>query len=385
MFITPRPNLTFVRGQGSWLFDESGRAYLDFVQGWAVNALGHSPQIVRDAITAQAARVLNVSPAYYNEPMCRLGELLANLSGLDRVFFANSGAEANEGAIKLARKWGSLKRAGAYEIVVFEDAFHGRTLATMSASGKPKWKDLYEPKVPGFIRVAKDDLSAVARAIGPRTAAVMLEPIQGEAGVIPFSAAFLHGLRELTHDAGVLLIFDEIQTGIGRTGRMFCFEHTAVRPDVITLGKGIGAGVPLAAMIAREDICLFEPGDQGGTFNGNALMTAVGSAVVEEIARPEFLQRVRQNGEYLSARLLRLSQELNLGEVRGQGLLLALNLRDEIGPRVVEAALASGLLINSPRPDTLRFMPALNVTQEEIDRMAAILENVLQQSPAHGV
>jgi acetylornithine/N-succinyldiaminopimelate aminotransferase len=378
MFITQRPNVTFVQGQGSWLFDEEGQPYLDFVQGWAVNSLGHSPRVILDALLAQSERVLNVSPAYYNEPMCRLAELLAKVSHLDRVFFANSGAEANEGAIKLARKWGSLKRDGAYEIIVFNDSFHGRTLATMSASGKPQWKDLFEPKVAGFTSVPKGDLSAVARAIGPRTAAVMLEPIQGEAGVIPFSASFLNGLRELTHESGVLLILDEIQTGIGRTGRMFCFEHSSIRPDILTIGKGIGGGVPLAATIAREEVCLFEPGDQGGTFNGNALMTAVGCAVVAEIARPEFLERVRETGDYLAARLCELSQELGLGEVRGQGLLRALDLNRNEGPRVVEAALASGLLINSPRPNSLRFMPALNVTHGEIDRMAAILRDVIR-------
>jgi acetylornithine/N-succinyldiaminopimelate aminotransferase len=376
MFITPRPNITFVSGTGSWLVDTEGRRYLDFVQGWAVNSLGHSPAIIRNALLVQAEHVLNVSPAYYNEPMCGLAQLLTNISGLDRVFFANSGAEANEGAIKLARKWGSLRRRGAYEIVVFEDSFHGRTLATMSASGKTQWKDLFEPKVPGFIRIPKNDLSAVTRGIGPNTAAVMLEPIQGEAGVIPFPDEFLRALRELTREAGVLLIFDEIQTGIGRTGRMFCFEHASIRPDILTLGKGIGGGVPLAAMIAREDICLFEPGDQGGTFNGNALMTAVGHAVVTEIARPEFLSHVRESGEYLATRLRNLSQELGLGEVRGRGLLLALDLHEAIGSRVVEAALESGLLINAPRPNTIRFMPALNVTFEEIDQMVGILRDV---------
>src|SRR5215471_9987890 len=379
MFITHRPNVTFVRGQGSWLFDEDNKPYLDFVQGWAVNSLGHSPRIVLDALMAQSERVLNVSPAYYNEPMCRLAELLARLSQLDRVFFANSGAEANEGAIKLARKWGSLKRDGAHEIVVFEDSFHGRTLATMSASGKPQWKDLYEPKIPVFIRVPKDDLSAVARAIGSRTAAVMLEPIQGEAGVIPFSASFLRGLRELTNEAGVLLILDEIQTGIGRTGTMFCFEHADIRPDIMTLGKGIGGGVPLAAVLAREDICLFEAGDQGGTFNGNPLMTAVGCAVVGEISRPAFLAQVSENGEYLAGRLRQLSVEFGLGEVRGRGLLLALELGRPVGSEVVKRALASGLLINAPKPGVLRFMPALNVTRDEIDELFRILCPVIQQ------
>jgi acetylornithine/N-succinyldiaminopimelate aminotransferase len=377
MFITQRPDVTFVRGEGSWLYDEDGKAYLDFIQGWAVNSLGHSPKLVRDALAAQAARVINVSPAYYNEPMRRLAELLATLSGLERVFFANSGAEANEGAIKLARKWGSVKRSGAFEIVVFEDAFHGRTLATMSASGKPQWKDLFEPKVPGFVRVPKNDLAAVRQAIGPKTAAVMLEPIQGEAGVAPFSTEFLVKLRDLTQEAGVLLILDEVQTGIGRTGRMFCFEHAGIRPDVLTLGKGIGSGVPLAALVAREDVSVFEAGDQGGTFNGNPLMTAVGHAVVQEISRPAFLAQVQENGAYLAAALRDISERLSLGEVRGQGLLLALDLGRPDGANIVEAALGKRLLINSPRPATLRFMPALNVTRDEIDQMLRILSESL--------
>jgi len=373
MFITKRPDLTFARGEGSWLYDSAGNAYLDFVQGWAVNSLGHCSPIMQDALAEQARRVINVSPAFYNEPMCRLAELLARLSGLERVFFANSGAEANEGAIKLARKWGSKKRNGAYEIVVFEGAFHGRTLATMSASGKPQWKDLYEPKVPGFVRVPVNDLAAVRRAIGPNTAAVMLEPIQGEAGVVPFALEFLRELRDLTQELGVLLILDEIQTGIGRTGRMFCFEHAGIQPDVLTLGKGIGGGVPLAALIARDEVSLFEPGDQGGTYNGNPLMTAVGYAVVKEVARPEFLASVRENGDYLAERLLDLSRRHGFGEVRGRGLLLALELGREIGPAIVDAALERRLLINSPRPTALRFMPALNVHRTEIDQMLEIL------------
>ena len=378
MFITKRPDLTFVRGEGSYLYDEQGRRYLDFIQGWAVNSLGHSPRVVRDALNEQASRVVNVSPAYYNEPMGRLAELLAELSGLDRVFFTNSGAEANEGAIKLVRKWGSLKRDGAYEIVAFEGAFHGRTLATMSASGKPQWKDLYEPKVPGFVHVPVNDLEAVDQAITDRTAAVMLEPIQGESGVVPFSVKFLRDLRKLTNDCGILLVFDEVQTGIGRTGQMFCFEHAAVRPDVLTLGKGIGAGVPLAAMLAPEHLCLFEPGDQGGTFNGNPLMTAVGYAVVKTISDPQFLSRVRENGSYLESQLQNLSRELSLGEVRGRGLLLALELEREIGSAVVDAALGLGLLVNSSRPAVLRFMPALTVSTAEIDEMIGILRKAIQ-------
>lgn len=377
MFITPRPEITFVRGEGSWLYDTGGLAYLDFIQGWAVNSLGHSPRIVRDALAAQAERVINVSPAYYNEPMQRLSDLLTYLSGLDRVFFANSGAEANEGAIKLVRKWGALKRGGAYETVVFEDAFHGRTLATMSASDKPQWKELYEPKVPGFVRVPRNDIGAVRQAIGPKTAAVMLEPIQGESGVVPFSIDFLQDLRDLTREVGVLLVLDEIQTGIGRTGRMFCFEHAGIVPDILTLGKGIGSGVPLAALVARENVCVFEKGDQGGTFNGNPLMTAVGYAVVEEIAKPAFLASVEANGHYLASKLRALSTEMNMGEVRGLGLLLALELVRPIGEAVAQAALQRQLLINSPRPSVLRFMPALNIDRREIDKMLPILKEAI--------
>jgi acetylornithine/N-succinyldiaminopimelate aminotransferase len=374
MFITTRPEIIFTRGEGSWLYDADDHRYLDFIQGWAVNSLGHCPQVVQEALAAQATQVINVSPAFYNEPMCRLAGRLAHLSGIDRVFFANSGAEANEGAIKLARKWGSKKKSGAHEIVVFEDAFHGRTLTTMSASDKPQWRDLYEPKTTGFVRVPKNDIEAVRKAINSKTAAVMLEPIQGEAGVLPFAPDFLRDLRKLCDISGVLLILDEIQTGIGRTGRMFCFEHVGIRPDVMTLGKGIGSGVPLAALLAREEFCVFELGDQGGTYNGNPLMTAVGCAVIEEVSRPQFLTKVRSNSELLISKLREFSRKFNLGEVRGMGLLLALELGAPVASKVVEAALCRRLLINSPRPTVLRFMPALNVTSAEIEDMLRILD-----------
>lgn len=378
MFITDRPDVEFVRGEGSWLYDADGRRYLDFIQGWAVNCLGHSPRLIQDALAAQAARVINVSPAYYNAPMRGLAARLAALSGMEKVFFTNSGAEANEGAIKLARKWGARNRNGAFEILTFENAFHGRTLATMSASGKPQWEKLFEPKVSGFRKLKMNDIGAVRAAIRPETVAVMLEPIQGESGVVPFSSDFLRELHTLAHEAGILLIFDEIQTGIGRTGKMFCWEHTGVRPDIMTLAKGLGGGVPLGALVARESVCCFEPGDQGGTYNGNPLMTAVGLAVVDEVSKPAFLKQVQDNGEYLMAKLRALSQELGLGAVRGQGLLVALELGKPIGARVVGEALGTGLLINSPRPASLRFMPALNVSKAEIDTMLTVLSKAIE-------
>lgn len=377
MEITTRPPLVFVRGEGSWLWDHRGRRYLDFVQGWAVNALGHCPHPVRAALAEQAATLINPSPAFWNAPSARLAKLLVDHSCCDRVFFANSGAEANEGAIKLARKWGALHRAGAYEIITFDHAFHGRTLATMSASGKPGWDRLFEPKVPGFPKAVLNDLASVERLIGERTAGVMLEPIQGESGVLPATDDFLRSLRALTRERGVLLILDEVQTGIGRTGRLFGYEHAGIEPDIVTLGKGIGGGVPLAALLARESVCCFEPGDQGGTFNGNPLMTAVGTAVVEAILAPGFLPSVQARGRELAEGLTALSRKYGLGEVRGRGLLMALDLGREIGPKVVDLAREAGLLLNSPRPATLRFMPALNVTAEEIELMLRGLEPVL--------
>ena len=379
MDITRRPQIVFVAGNGSWLTDSEGRRYLDFIQGWAVNCLGHSPPLILNALAQQAERLINCSPAFYNDQMIRLSELLAYHSGLHQVFLANSGAEANEGAIKLARKWGTRHRGGAYEIITMDHGFHGRTLATMAASGKAQWERLFEPKVSGFTKVPLNDLAAVEAAITPRTVALMLEPIQGEAGVFEATTPFLRDLRRLTRDRGVLLILDEIQTGIGRTGRLFGFEHAGIVPDIMTLAKGLGGGVPLAALVAHRDVCCFEYGDQGGTFCGNPLMAAVGCAVIEEVATPSFLARVVQAGERLARGLRALSRKHGCGEVRGKGLLLALHLRRDIASDVVDQALARGLLINAPRSDSLRFMPALTVTDDEIDQAIDILNLVLSE------
>ncbi len=303
MKITDRPPVVMVEGHGSWLRDEDGKTYLDFVQGWAVNCLGHSPAAIAETIAFQARRLINCSPAYYNAEMAQLATRLAEASGLAQVFFCNSGAEANEGAIKLARKWGARYREGAHEIITMDHGFHGRTLATMAASGKAAWETLFEPKVSGFTKVTLGDLAAVKRAITPRTVAVMLEPIQGEAGVYPAGDEFLRELRAVTAEAGLLLILDEIQTGIGRTGRFLAYEHAGIEPDILTLGKGLGGGVPLAALVAAEAVCCFEPGDQGGTFNGSPLMTAIGNAVVEAVNQPAFLADVTAKGDYLAQRL----------------------------------------------------------------------------------
>jgi acetylornithine/N-succinyldiaminopimelate aminotransferase len=382
MEITARPPAVFVKGEGSWLWDDTGRRYLDFIQGWAVNCLGHSPPAVADALAAQAKLLLTPSPAYYNAVSLKLAKALVDRSCFDQVFFANSGGEANEGAIKLARKYGALHRNGAYEIITFDGGFHGRTLATMSASGKKAFEPLFEPKVSGFPKAKLNDLASVTRLISGKTVAVMLEPIQGEAGVWPATDQFLRELRALTEAHGLLLIFDEIQTGMGRTGKLFHYEHAEIEPDIMTLGKGIGGGVPLAALLATEKASCFEHGDQGGTFNGNPLMCAAGLAVLEQVGQAEFLKSAVEAGLFLESELQKLSARHGLGDIRGRGLLLALDLKLPIGASIVAQALEAGVLLNSPQPDALRFMPALNVTREEIALMIDCLDVILTRAGA---
>jgi acetylornithine/N-succinyldiaminopimelate aminotransferase len=382
MEITARPPTVFIRGEGSWLWDDNGKRYLDFMQGWAVNCLGHSPPVIVEALAEQAKLLLTPSPAFYNAPSLKLAQALVDHSCFDRVFFTNSGAEANEGAIKLARKYGALHKGGAYEIITFEGAFHGRTLATMSASGKKAFEPLFEPKVSGFPKARLNDLESVKRLIGHKTIGVMLEPIQGEAGVWPATDEFLRELRALTKAHGLLLILDEIQTGVGRTGKLFHYEHAGIEPDIMTLGKGIGGGVPLAALLATEAASCFQHGDQGGTFNGNPLMCAVGLAVLETVSQPDFLKSATDTGLFLARELQRISARHGLGEVRGKGLLLALDLKRPIAASIVAQALQDGMLLNAPQPDALRFMPALNVTRDEIAQMIDGLDAILMKMGA---
>jgi acetylornithine/N-succinyldiaminopimelate aminotransferase len=384
MYVTNRPSLVIVEGEGMWLTDNDGKRYLDYLQGWAVNCLGHSPQAIVDAVNAQAKKLLNPSPAFYNEPSIRLASMLTEHSCFDRVFFANSGAEANEGAIKLARKWGKLNKNAAgenrYEIITFNHAFHGRTLATMSASGKTGWDTMFAPQVPGFPKAELNDIASVEKLITDKTVAVMLEPVQGESGVIPATRDFMQALRTLTKQRNLLLIVDEVQTGMGRTGELFAYQLSGIEPDIMTLGKGIGGGAPLSALLCREEVAVFEAGEQGGTYNGNPLMTAIGIAVLSELVKPGFLQSVKDKGQYLRGELLKLCEKHGLEGERGEGLLRALKLGRDIGPKIVEAARELqpvGLLLNSPRPDLLRFMPALNVTTEEIDQMITMLSGIL--------
>ena len=382
MFITPRPDVIMVEGKGSWLTDNNGKRYLDFLQGWAVNCLGHGNPGMIEALNAQAKKLINPSPAFYNEPMIGLSNLLTENSCFDKVFFANSGAEANEGAIKLARKWGQLHKNGAFEIITFDHSFHGRTLATMSASGKPNWDTMFAPQVPGFPKADLNDLDSVKKLATDKTVAVMLEPVQGEGGVIPATREFMRELRKFTKENNILLIADEVQAGCGRTGALFAYQNYGIEPDIMTLGKGIGGGVPLAALLATDAVACFVPGDQGGTYNGNPLMTAVGISVIEQLLAPGFLENVKSKGELLKSELLKLCTEFNLEGERGEGLLRALMLGKDIGPKLVELARdrsPEGLLINSPRPNLLRFMPALNVSDDEIRQMCNMLRELLKE------
>jgi acetylornithine/N-succinyldiaminopimelate aminotransferase len=381
--IIRRPDTVFAEGQGAWLTDEHGKRHLDLVQGWAVNSLGHSPDLVTQALLAQSQRLVNSGPAYYNRPLLDLAARLVELSCFERVFLASSGAEANEGAVKLARRWGSRMRGGAHEIIGFEQGFHGRTLAMMSASGKPGWGEIYSPMPTGFAKARLNDIASVERAMTPRTAAVMIEFVQGEAGVVVADPGFVRDLRALTAERGVLLIADEVQTGIGRCGTAFAYEHFGIEPDVMTLAKGLGGGVPLAALLCKEAFNCFLPGDQGGTFCGNPLMAAVGLAVVNEVCRDEFLAGVRERAAQLSAGLQAIASDFGLVGERGLGLLRALVLPSDSAGEVVAVAQALtpvGLLLNAPRPNLIRLMPALNISAAEVEEGLALLRRALREA-----
>lgn len=380
MPITTRPEQVMVRGEGSFVWDDNEKRYLDFIQGWAVNALGHCPKALCDALTAQANTLITPSPALHNAPQLALADCVVKASGLHQVHFANSGAEANEAAVKLSRKWGQQHRNGAFEILTTTNAFHGRTLAMMSASGKPGWDTLFAPMPTGFKHVPFGDAHAMRAAVGKNTLAIMVEPIQGEAGVIVPPRGYLRELAAIAKDHNLLLILDEVQTGVGRTGKLFGFQHADVTPDIMTLGKGLGGGVPISAMVAAEHVCCFEGGDQGGTYNGNPLMCAAALAVFETVMTPAFLQRVVDASTRLRAGLDSLGKEHGIIEVRGQGLLLAARLNAARANDVQTAAFDAGLLLNAPREDTLRFMPSLVVSDDEVDHALAILGRVLRET-----
>ncbi|MCU9531444.1 aspartate aminotransferase family protein [Pseudomonas mosselii] len=365
---TERAPQVFVRGQGSWLWDSEGHAYLDFTQGCAVNSLGHSPSVLVKALGNQAQALINPGAGYHSRGLLSLVELLCQRTGSDQAYLLNSGAEACEGAIKLARKWGQLHRNGAYHIITASQGCHGRTLGALSASD-PLPCNRCEPGLPGFSKVPFNDLAALHAAVDSRTVAIMLEPIQGEAGVIPATRDYLLGVERLCRELGILLILDEVQTGVGRCGTLLAEESYGVRADIITLGKGLGGGVPLAALLARGRACCAEPGELEGSHHGNALMSAAGLAVLQTVLEAGFFEQVLDSGRHLRDGLSRLAGRYGQGEVRGQGLLWGLQLREDSAAQLIEAALQEGLLLNAPQADVVRFSPALTVSKGNIDEM----------------
>ncbi|MCH8849329.1 MAG: aspartate aminotransferase family protein [Chloroflexi bacterium] len=370
--------IVLVRGEGTRVWDEEGKAYLDFFGGPAVVSLGHCHPVLVDAITDQAKTLIQVSNLVYSVPQLKLAQLLVEHSCCDRVYFANSGAEANEAALKLARKWGHEKRDGAFEVIATLDSFHGRTLATITAGGTDRYKQPFAPLPPGFVHVPYNDIEALKQATNARTCAILLEPIQGEGGVNVPDDDYLPAVRRWCDEQNVLLILDEVQTGIGRCGALFAYELSGIEPDVITLAKGIASGIPLAAVLSKEHCSVFTPGDHGSTYGGNPLATRAGYEVVRYIIENGIPAKVADDGLYLEQRLHSMEDRLGLVTgARGKGLMWAVALGQEAAAEVAAGCLKRGLIVNNVRPDAVRLLPPLTVTREELDEGLDILEQAL--------
>ena len=373
-----RQPVVIVRGEGTRVWDADGKEYLDFVAGWAVNNLGHSHPVVTQAIVEQAGTLLQTSNQFYTVPQLQLAEILIENSCLDQVFFGNSGAEANEGALKLARRYGKLHRDGAYEVITAFNSFHGRTMATLAATGQPHYQESFTPLLPGFVHVDFNDVEAIMNATTDRTAAVFLEPVQGEGGVNIPADDYLSRVREWCDEKGLLLILDEIQTGMGRLGSLFGYQEFGVEPDVITLAKGLGFGTPIGAFLSKEYCMALVPGDHGSTFGGNALTTAAAYAGTKFLIENDIPGHARAMGDHLQRRLNELKSRFSfVKDVRGKGLLLAMEFESDIAGQLLTHANAGGLLLNAVKPNAIRFMPPLNVTVEEIDQAMSLLEDAL--------
>ena len=377
--VTNRPETVMSKGHGMYLTDLVGNEYLDFIGGWAVNCLGHSPKIIQEVLTEQSGNLINASPSFYNIPMLEYAELLIDNCCLDRVFFASTGAEANEGAIKLARKYGHIHKNGASDIITTHNGFHGRTLATMSATGKAHWEDLFEPKVPGFKKAIFNDYDSIRELINEQTCAIMIELIQGEGGVNVADADYVRKLRALCDANRILLIFDEVQTGMGRTGKLFCYEHYNIEPDIMTLGKGIGGGFPLSALLVKEVLNIFDPGDQGGTYTAQPLGMAVGLVVLRELLDNKIVENCDRMGVLLKETLFELSLQYEIDNIRGKGLLLAFDLTKSNGSEFANKCMEDGLLINSPQEASIRLMPPLIVKDAEIEKFKVVLKKNLRE------
>ncbi|MBE3587063.1 MAG: acetylornithine transaminase [Thermoanaerobacteraceae bacterium] len=374
--------LALVRGEGARVWDADGKEYLDFVAGLAVCSLGHCHPAVVEAIAAQARTLIHVSNLYHIEPQARLARLLVENSCGDRVFFCNSGAEANEAAIKLARKYGKLHGGPEkYEIITALQSFHGRTLAAITATAQPKYQQGFEPLPAGFKYVPFNDVEALARAVDSRTCAVLLEPVQGEGGVHVATPAFLETARDLCHRHGALLIFDEVQCGLGRTGKFLAYQHYGVEPDIFTLAKALGGGFPIGAMVAREEVAAaFQPGDHASTFGGNPLACAAGLAAMEYLLGHGVIENAARVGAYFQERLSELAHRFPfIREVRGRGLMLGVEL-SVAGKEIVDRCRERGLLINCVDGHILRFLPPLIITPADVDAAIHILSGVMDNT-----
>jgi predicted acetylornithine/succinylornithine family transaminase len=376
-----RQPVVIVRGKGTRVWDADGKEYLDFVAGWAVDNLGHSHPAVTQAIVEQAGTLLQTSNQFYTVPQIMLAELLVENSCLDRVFFGNSGAEANEGALKLARKYGKQHRDGAYEVITALNSFHGRTMSTVAATGQPHYQEAFQPLQPGYVHVDYNDVEAIMNATTDKTAAVLLEPVQGEGGVVIPDDDYLQRVRQWCDQKGLLLILDEVQTGMGRLGSLFGYQEYGVEPDVMTLAKGLGYGVPIGAFLSKESAMALVPGDHGSTFGGNALTTAAAYAGTKFLIDNDIPAHDKEMEKHLMARLNELKSSFSfVKEARGKGLLAALEFDSDISGQVLTSANRAGLLLNGVRPNAVRFMPPLNITSEEIDegieRLAEALKKI---------
>ncbi len=367
MFVVRRQPVVIVRGDGTKVWDVDGKEYLDFTSGWAVNNAGHANEEIANAIAEQARTLLQTSNQFYTIPQLQLAESLVENSALDKVFFCNSGAEANEGAMKLARRYGARHKNGAFEIITALDSFHGRTMANVSATGQPHYQELFQPIPPGYSHVPFGDLEELKGAVTDQTVAVMLEPVQAEGGVNVPPEGYLQNVREFCDEEGLLLIFDEVQTGMGRLGTLFGYESFGVEPDIMSLAKGLGGGVPIGAFMAKDEACAFEPGDHGSTFGGNALTCAAAYASTKYIIENDLAGNAAAMGEHMASGLADLQSKYSqIAEVRGMGLLWAVLFDSDIGPDVVANCNAQGLLTNPLRPNAVRLMPPLTVSAEEI-------------------
>lgn len=366
------------RGEGTVVWDSDGKQYLDFVGGIAVTSLGHANPVIVEALTRQAQKLITVSNYYYTVPQLKLAKLLCETSGMDKAFFCNSGAEAVEGLIKLARKWGKEKRNGAYEIIVAEDAFHGRTLATVAASANERYRAPFTPLPEGFPRVPYNDVEAIKAATTGKTVAVLLEPLQGEGGVNVPDDDYLPAVREWCDEAGILLLLDEVQTGAGRTGKLFCFQHYGIEPDALAVAKALAGGVPIGAFMAKDSAALLGPGEHGTTFGGNALACEVGYSVLKYMIDNDLPAQVTKRGQHLERRLNSLAdRQPMITEVRGKGLIWAIELDRPASEQAVARCLEAGLLINGVKPTALRFVPPFTVSESELDQAVEIVDRVL--------